>query len=59
LSFFFVELQQKYRVTDITFDDKTGDAIFRVLSDEEPVSANNRLATTVAPTLEGYYLYVF
>ena len=54
-----VELQQKYRVTNITRDDKTGDAILRVLSEEEPVSANNKLATTVAPTLEDYYLYVF
>ena len=54
-----IELQQKYRVTNITRDDKTGDAILRVLSDEEPVSANNKLATTVAPTLEDYYLYVF
>ena len=54
-----VDLQQKYRVTNITRDDKTGDAILRVLSDEEPVSANNKLATTVAPTLEDYYLYVF
>ena len=34
-----VELQQKYRVTNITRDDKTGDAILRVLSEEEPVSS--------------------
>ena len=54
-----VELQQKYRVTNITRDDKTGDAILRVLSDEEPISAAARPATTVAPTLEDYYLYVF
>ena len=54
-----VELQQKYRVTNITRDDKTGDAILRVLSDEQPVSSGNKAATTVAPTLEDYYLYVF
>ena len=54
-----IELQQKYRVTNITRDDKTGDAILRVLSDEEPVSTNGKSATTVVPTLEDYYLYVF
>ena len=54
-----VELQQKYRVTNITRDDKTGDAILRVLSEEEPVSSGGKSATTVAPTLEDYYLYVF
>ena len=54
-----VELQQKYRVTNITRDDKTGDAILRVLSDEEPVSLGGKSATIVAPTLEDYYLYVF
>ena len=54
-----VDLQQKYRVTNITRDDKTGDAILRVLSDEEPVSSCENPATTVAPTLEDYYLYVF
>lgn len=53
-----VELQQKYRVTNITRDDKTGDAILRVLSDEEPAS-NGRPASAVVPTLEDYYLYVF
>ena len=54
-----IELQQKYRVTNITRDDKTGDAILRVLSDEEPVSTSGKSATTVVPTLEDYYLYVF
>ena len=54
-----VNLQQKYRVTNITRDDKTGDAILRVLSDEEPVASGEKNATTVAPTLEDYYLYVF
>ena len=54
-----VELQQKYRVTNITRDDKTGDAILRVLSEEEPVASGGKSATTVAPTLEDYYLYVF
>ena len=54
-----VDLQQKYRVTNITRDDKTGDAILRVLSEEEPISTADKPATTVAPTLEDYYLYVF
>ena len=54
-----VDLQQKYRVTNITRDDKTGDAILRVLSDEKPISSGGKSATTVAPTLEDYYLYVF
>ena len=54
-----VELQQKYRVTNITRDDKTGDAILRVLSEAEPVSSGGKPATTVAPTLEDYYLYTF
>ena len=54
-----VALQQKYRVTNITRDDKTGDAILRVLSEEEPVSTSGKPATTVPPTLEDYYLYVF
>ena len=53
-----VDLQQKYRVTNITRDDKTGDVILRVLSEKEPV-LNGRPATAVAPTLEDYYLYVF
>lgn len=54
-----IELQQKYRVTNITRDDKTGDALLRVLSEEEPIAASGKPATTVAPTLEDYYLYVF
>ena len=54
-----IDLQQKYRVTNITRDDKTGDAILRVLSEEEPVSSCENPATTVAPTLEDYYLSVF
>ena len=54
-----VDLQQKYRVTNITRDDKTGEAILRVLSEEEPVSESSKPAIIVAPTLEDYYLYVF
>ena len=54
-----INLQQKYRVTNITRDDKTGDAILRVLSKEEPISTADKPATTVAPTLEDYYLCVF
>lgn len=54
-----VALQKKYRVTNITRDDKTGDAILRVISEEEPSSESGKSATTVAPTLEDYYLYVF
>jgi len=54
-----VDLQQKYRVTNITRDEKTGDVILRVLSEEEPVSDGRKPALAVAPTLEDYYLYVF
>ena len=54
-----INLQQKYRVTNITREDKTGDAILRVLSKEEPISTADKPATTVAPTLEDYYLCVF
>lgn len=54
-----IELQQKYRVTNITHDDKTGDVILRVLSDEEPVSSGGKPVITVSPTLEDYYLYIF
>jgi ABC-type multidrug transport system ATPase subunit len=54
-----VELQQKYRVTNITRDDKSGDAILRVLSEDEPISINGIPAACVAPTLEDYYLYIF
>ena len=54
-----VDLLQKYRVTNITRDDKTRDAILRVLSEEEPASESSKPAIIVAPTLEDYYLYVF
>lgn len=52
-------LQQKYRVTNITRDDMTGDVVLRVLSGKDPICNNGKSAASVAPTLEDYYLYVF
>ena len=46
-----VALQQKYRVTNITRDDKTGDAILRVLSEEEPISTAGK-STSAIPALK-------
>ena len=46
-------------MSNITRDDATGDAIRRVLSDEQLVSARGQAASTVAPTLEDDYLYGF
>ena len=49
------EMQNRYRVTNISRDEMTGDVLLRVLNGEKP--ADN--AHTVAPTLEDYYLWVF
>ncbi len=49
------EMQQKFCVTNISRDEMTGQVLLRVLSEERP-DAN---ATTVPPSLEDYYLYVF
>ena len=49
------EMQQKFRVTNISRDEVTGEVKLRVLSEEHPtVSAIN-----TAPALEDYYLYIF
>ena len=47
--------QEQFRVTNIARDERTGDVILRVLSEEMPTDK----ARTVAPTLEDYYLHVF
>ena len=49
------EMQDKFRVTNISRDEVTGNAILRVLSDDQPTESS----TAVSPTLEDYYLYVF
>jgi len=48
-------MQQRFRVTNISRDEATGDALLRVLADEKPADT----AELTAPTLEDYYLYVF
>ena len=48
-------MQNKFRVTNISRNEKTSDIILRVLSDTAP----SITATLVSPTLEDYYLYVF
>ena len=48
-------IQDKFRVTNIARDDKSGDVLLRVLSDDPPSTH----AKNVAPTLEDYYLYIF
>ena len=48
-------LQNEYRVTNISRDETTGEALLRVLSEDQP----EENAKTVAPTLEDYYLWVF
>ncbi len=49
------EMQQKFRVTNISRDEVTGKAKLRVLSEEKPTEQS----ISTAPTLEDYYLYVF
>ena len=49
------EMQQKFRVTNISRDEMTGQVLLRVLSEERP-DAN---ATAMPPSLEDYYLYIF
>ena len=48
-------MQDKFRVTNIARDEKTGEVLLRVLADEQPTEKSK----VVAPTLEDYYLYVF
>lgn len=49
------DLQERFRVTNIARDERTGAVILRVLSDVKPMEA----AIAVVPALEDYYLYVF
>ena len=49
------EMQQKFRVTNISRDEVTGKVKLRVLSEEKPTEQS----ISTAPTLEDYYLYVF
>ena len=48
-------MQNRFRVTNISRDETTGEVILRVLSGEKPQDN----AHTVVPTLEDYYLRVF
>ncbi len=49
------EMQNRYRVINISVDDVIGKAVLRVLSETQPTED----AKAVTPTLEDYYLYVF
>ena len=49
------QMQDTYRVTNISRDDEHGDVILRILAEEKPKDD----AKAAAPTLEDYYLYVF
>ena len=49
------EMQQKFRVTNISRDEVTGEVKLRVLAEERPTVQS----ISTAPTLEDYYLYVF
>ena len=48
-------LQNRFRVTNISRDEATGEVLLRVLSEEKPSDS----AKTAVPTLEDYYLRVF
>ncbi len=48
-------MQKKYRVTNISHNEATGEIMLRILSDTMPCDR----AVSVFPTLEDYYLYVF
>ena len=50
-----VDLQQKYRVTNIARDEAGGEVILRVLSEEKPAER----AKAAIPELEVYYLHIF
>lgn len=49
------EMQNRYRVINISVDDVLGKAVLRVLSETQPTED----VKPVTPTLEDYYLYVF
>ncbi|MBO7405134.1 MAG: ABC transporter ATP-binding protein, partial [Clostridia bacterium] len=48
-------LQNRFRVTNISRDETTGEVLLRVLNEAKPSDS----ARTTAPTLEDYYLWVF
>lgn len=48
-------MQERFKVTNISRDDTSGDVILRILSDDKPTDT----ARLTVPTLEDYYLYVF
>ena len=49
------EMQQKFRVTNISRDEVTGQVKLRVLAEERPTEQS----ISTAPTLEDYYLFIF
>ena len=48
-------MQLKFRVTNISRDEETGEVLLRIISDSRPSVS----ARTVSPSLEDYYLSVF
>lgn len=51
-------MQERYRVTNISHDEKTGEVLLRIIGDEMPTAVKSPIRT-IPPTLEDYYLYVF
>ena len=49
------DMQNRFRVTNISRDEQTGEVLIRVLNEDKPSDG----ARTTAPTLEDYYLRVF
>lgn len=49
------ELQESFRVINISRDDESGEVLLRVLSESKP----SERARAIQPTLEDYYLYIF
>ena len=49
------ELQESFRVINISRDDESGEVLLRVLSESKP----SERARVIQPTLEDYYLYIF
>ena len=49
------EMQNRFRVTNISRDETTGEVLLRVLCESKPTEN----AKNAAPTLEDYYLWVF
>ena len=49
------EMQQKFRVTNISRDEVTGEVKLRILSEKQP----NVCSKLTTPALEDYYLYLF